>query len=272
MRTDAVTQQPTGSNPILISLSSFGAAEVRRHGQLWFTQLALGAGADGVEVRGELLTAPDLELPAIGDAARRHGAQLIYSSPAGLWRDDGDLAKTDLEEALARSRMLGATRLKMSIGGYQASSAATLPVLAARLDAVAVELVIENDQTITAGTVPQLQRFFDDCSSAGLSTGMTFDMGNWHWLGECPLQAAQVFARRVRYVHCKGVQRQPHQWIAVPLGESSAPWRSLLRMLPADQPWAIEFPIVGDDLPSATRRYIQQLRTLAAANGAALNA
>ena len=30
--------------PILISLTSFGAAETRRHGQLWFTTLAHAAG------------------------------------------------------------------------------------------------------------------------------------------------------------------------------------------------------------------------------------
>ena len=40
---------------VLISLSSFGAAETGRHGQLWCTDLAQQAGADGVEVRGELL-------------------------------------------------------------------------------------------------------------------------------------------------------------------------------------------------------------------------
>ncbi|HZY15246.1 MAG TPA: glutamine ABC transporter ATP-binding protein, partial [Ramlibacter sp.] len=55
---------------VLISLSSFGATEVRRHGQLWFTQLAQAAGADGVEVRGELLTDARAELPAIGAALR----------------------------------------------------------------------------------------------------------------------------------------------------------------------------------------------------------
>ena len=35
--------------PVLISLTSFGAAEVGRHGQLWFARLSVEAGADGVE-------------------------------------------------------------------------------------------------------------------------------------------------------------------------------------------------------------------------------
>ena len=41
--------------PALISLTSFGNAEVRRHGQLYFAQLSAAAGADGFEVREELL-------------------------------------------------------------------------------------------------------------------------------------------------------------------------------------------------------------------------
>jgi len=49
---------------VLISLSSFGAAETGRHGQLWCTDLAQQAGADGVEVRGELLRDAATELPA----------------------------------------------------------------------------------------------------------------------------------------------------------------------------------------------------------------
>jgi len=51
----------------------------------------------------------------------------------------------------------------------------------------------------------------------------------------------------------------------VPLLESSAPWRAVLRALPASVPWAIEYPLAGDDLPAVTRREIDQLRGVAAA-------
>jgi hypothetical protein len=64
----------------------------------------------------------------------------------------------------------------------------------------------------------------------------------------------------VVYVHCKGVQRQPQRWVAVPLAESSAPWRTVLRALPVDVPWAIEYPLAGDDLLSVVQREIEQLR------------
>jgi sugar phosphate isomerase/epimerase len=248
-------------SPILISLSAFGAAEVRRHGQLWFARLAQQAGADGVEVRGELLVDAAAELPAIADAVPR--LQRVYSSPEGLWTDDGALDAAALERALAAALALAAPRLKMSIGGWCASSAATLPALHQRLAGSDVELVIENDQTASAGTLTALAPFFDAVQSQGLALGMTFDMGNWHWTGECPLQAAAALAPRVRYVHCKGVQRQPKHWVAVPLAESAAPWRAVLRALPLGQPWAIEYPLAGDDLPAVTGREVAQLRQIA---------
>jgi len=245
---------------VLISLSSFGAAEVRRHGQAWFTRLAATAGADGVEVRGELLVDGDAELPAIAQAAS--GLQRVYSSPDGLCTADGLLDRAALELGLARARALDAPRLKMSIGGWRASAARSLLDVRDRLADTPVELVIENDQTASAGTQAALARFLDAADDAGLALGLTFDMGNWHWTGECPQAAAAAFAPRVRYVHCKGVQRQPHRWVAVPIADSAAPWRAVLRAMPTGVPWAIEFPLAGDDLLDVTRREIAQLRAV----------
>jgi sugar phosphate isomerase/epimerase len=254
-------------SPILISLGAFGAAEVRRHGQLWFTQLAQQAGADGVEVRGELLTGAAQELPALAQAVRALGLAAVYSSPEGLWTEDGALDTRALARAIEGAQALGAPRLKMSIGGFGAASQASFPELARRLERAQLELVIENDQTVAAGTIAPLARFFRAADAAGLVLGMTFDLGNWHWVGECPQEAARVLGARVRYVHCKGVQRLPHKWVAVPIAESAAPWRTVLRALPAGQPWAIEYPLQGDDLLAVTRGEIAQLRAIAATLG-----
>ena len=238
----------------LISLTSFGAAEVLRHGQLWFAQRAREAGADSVEVRGELLRDAAAELPALAGLAD------VYSEPVGLWTGQGQLDRVALQRGLDAAAQLGAGRLKMSIGGFGAASHASLSELKACLAEVPVELLIENDQTASAGTLPALQEFFAAADAAGLPLGMTFDMGNWHWVGECPLQAAQAFGSRVRYVHCKGVQRLPAKWVAVPMSESAAPWRAVLRALPADVPRAIEFPLIGDDLQAVTRSELNKIR------------
>jgi sugar phosphate isomerase/epimerase len=252
---------------VLISLSSFGAAEVMRHGQLYFARLALAAGADGFEVRGELLTDPTSELPALAAQARATGCAAVYSSPDGLWAADGSLDRSALEGALAAAAQLGAPRLKMSIGGFGDASAAGFAPLAQALQGRGIELVIENDQTVAAGTLPALAAFFAAADRAGLPLGMTFDMGNWHWTGESPLESANACAQRIVYVHCKGVQRLPAKWVAVPLAESAAPWRAVLRRMPRGVPWAIEYPLVGDDLAGVTRTQVAHLREVAGTLG-----
>jgi len=252
----------TSAQQVFVSLGSFGASEVRRHGQDWFIQLCHAAGADGVEVRGELLAGHDGELAALASTVRGTGLACVYSSPDMLWGIQGELALDALEKGLDSALTLGAGVLKMSIGGFGPGAADTLRQLAERLAFQEIVLLIENDQTESAGSLPALERFFQSADQAGLALGMTFDMGNWHWNGECPLQAAGVFSGRVRYVHCKGVQRQPARWVAVPLSESAAAWRAVLRAMPRGVPRAIEFPLVGEDLLSVTRSAIQQLRNL----------
>lgn len=247
---------------IIVSLSSFGASEVGRHGQAWFARLCLEAGADGFEVRGELLRNPEQELPELAALAREAGSACFYSSPDMLWDADGRLSVQALDLGMARARALGASILKMSIGGFKAGSEASLTDLGARLRTQDLRLLIENDQTESAGTLPALQRFFGALDAAELPLGMTFDMGNWHWVGECPLQAAQALSSRVRYVHCKGVQRTPARWVAVPLDDSAAPWRAIFRAMPRGLPRAIEYPLIGDDLLAVTRKAVGQLRNL----------
>lgn len=251
----------TEAPPILISLTSFGAAEVLRHGQLFFAGLSREAGADGVEVRGELLgtTGRSAELAALRNA----GNVKVYSEPEGLWTTEGALNTAALLRALDITAQLGAPRVKMSIGGFGAHSVASLDALKTVLAEATCELVIENDQTPTAGTLGALKKFFKAADAAALALPMTFDLGNWHYLGECPVQAAAAFGSRVAYVHTKGVFRRPDKWVAVPLAESSAPWRAVLRGLPADVPWAIEYPLMGDDLTAVTRREVELLRAAA---------
>jgi len=247
--------------PILISLTAFGAAEVGRHGQAWFARLASEAGADAVEVRGELLREDGLH----EELALLAPFTAVYSEPVVLWTPEGDLDTGALERGITRAKALGAPRLKMSIGGWRNAASDSLFELKSILAQQPIELLIENDQTETGGTLNALQGFFAAADAAGLPLGMTFDMGNWHYLGECPLVAAQALAARVRYVHCKGVQRLPAKWVAVPMTQSSAPWRAVLRALPANVAHAIEYPLMGDDLLAVTREEIAHIRRLRAA-------
>lgn len=108
---------------VLVSLTSFGAAEVRRHGQLWFAQLCAQAGANAVEVRGLLVDAAQ-ELPAIAQWLRTTSLWSVYSCPQPLFAMDGSLDEAVLAHAIAATHTLGAKWLKMSIGQFAAQSVA----------------------------------------------------------------------------------------------------------------------------------------------------
>jgi len=246
--------------PIVISLSSFGATEVNRHGQAWFVNVARNAGADGVEIRSELLSRPDDELPLI--AQQCEGLRTIYSCADPLFTAQGELADEALDLAIQRSKAIRAETIKFSIGGGAKASSDQMQKLADRLHGSALPVLIENDQSNVAGSIFQLKRFFGKAFDSGLELDMTFDIGNWHWAGECPQVAAAVFADRIRYVHTKGVLKQANRWIAVPIADSQAPWKSILDSLPAQCPWAIEFPLVGEDLVDVTRKEISRLKEM----------
>ncbi|EYS93955.1 glutamine ABC transporter ATP-binding protein [Cupriavidus sp. SK-4] len=254
--------QADGSSrpPVLISLTAYGADLALRDGQAALARIAAAAGADGVEFRSELQRGHKDEVREQREVAGEHGLSVVWSSPEGLWNDAGSLDAAALDRAFTTALALDATRVKMSLGGYRQGTAleALLPWL--RHDGI--ELVVENDQTAQAGTVPPLRDFFARTRALGESVPMTFDMGNWHWTGEDPLDAAQVLGAGVDYVHCKGVQRTPAKWIAVPLDQSAAPWRSVLRRLPSHVARAIEFPLQGEDLVQVTRHHVELLRSV----------
>ncbi len=245
---------------VLVSLAAYGAELAQREGQAALARIAAAAGADGVEYRGELQRGHQDELGEQRAVAAQHGLAVVWSSPEGLWNDAGSLDAGALDRAFSVAQALGAMRVKMSLGRYQAGAA--LEPLLPWLRHAGIELVVENDQTGPAGTLPPLRDFFARAAALGHAIPMTFDMGNWHWNGEDPLDAARVLAGQVGYVHCKGVQRTSAKWIAVPLEASSAPWRSVLRSLPAGAPRAIEFPLQGDDLVQVTRGHLDLLRSV----------
>jgi sugar phosphate isomerase/epimerase len=121
------------NNRIIVSLTSFGAYEVRRHGQGWFIELCRQAGADGVEIRGELLQGRANELDELARIVRDAGLDCVYSSPEMLWDGAGALDLVALDKGLTSAQTLNAPVLKMSIGGFSAASKSSFAQLEQKL-------------------------------------------------------------------------------------------------------------------------------------------
>lgn len=226
-------------------------------GQRAVLPIIAAAGADGVEIRRELFNDAELNaLSGLGQAIADAQLAASYSVPEALFTAEGEL-NPHLERHFAEAGQLNAQRLKYSLGNYPRGFDCSQ--LQAMLAGQKVRLVVENDQT-ECGKLAALDRYFHDCGEARIGDGMTFDMGNWLWVGDNPLEAAKRLAPFVSYIHVKAARPTQTGWRAVALDDADNLWRETLALLPDDVPRGIEFPLEGEDLVAVTRHYIELLR------------
>jgi len=246
--------------PVSISLSSYGADLVRQRGQGSFVDILYAAGAHCIEWREELLTIED---PAqLADAAQAKGLESVYSSPMELWLAGQSKPNPQLTTALQRAQAFGAKWLKVSLGYFTDTS--DLQTLARILGKSAVQLLVENDQTLHGGRIEPFQRFFAAVEQHNLPIIMTFDIGNWHWQDQSASSAARLLGRHVGYVHCKAVSRRADgKLVAMPPAASDLQsWEQLLRHMAQGVMRAAEYPLQGDDLVQLTTEHVAALARL----------
>jgi 2-dehydro-3-deoxygluconokinase len=242
---------------VVVTTSAYGAGFVRQAGQEYFIPIVADAGAAGIEIRRELFTSDELGLERLRESIAEHRLYSVYSVPMELWREDGTLAIEELRQSVGEAETLGSRYLKISLGHYLQSR--ELDELHSALCGTRVHVLIENDQTPHGGTLAGLEKFFSDAWASRLPVGMTIDIGNWHWTGTDPHEAARRLGSYAAYVHCKGVVRDNGKLKAIPLNEADQDWRALFSLFPPGVQRAIEFPVVGTDLRAETRRYIDML-------------
>lgn len=235
---------------IIVVTAAYGHQHVAElGGQQALLPIIAEAGADGVEIRRELLTETELQqLPGLAAAIAAHQLKACYSVPDALYIANGAL-NPQLDHYLQEAELLGARLLKLALGAWRPE--AELP-LATRH----VQLVVENDQT-EYGKLDAIASFF---AQTAATPGMTFDMGNWQWTGDDAAAAAHRLASHVSYIHVKAAVPHGDSWRAIALDEADNSWRSLLKLLPGSVPRGIEFPLQGDDLVAVTRHYVNLLR------------
>ncbi|KAA0967936.1 sugar phosphate isomerase/epimerase [Pseudomonas sp. ANT_H12B] len=246
--------------PVSISLSSYGADLVRQRGQGSFIEVLATAGATRIEWREELLTVED---PAqLADATQSQGLESVYSSPMELWLAGQSRPNPELITALQRAQAFGAKWLKVSLGYFTDNS--DLQTLARVLGKSAVQLLVENDQTLHGGRIEPFQRFFNEIEQHKLPVKMTFDIGNWQWQDQSASSAARLLGRHVGYVHCKAVARRADgKLVAIPPAASDLHlWEQLLRHMAQGVMRAAEYPLQGDDLVQLTTEHVATLARL----------
>jgi len=248
---------------IVVVMAAYGNDNVRAlGGQAALLPVIADAGADGVEIRRELLTEADLtNLTGLAEKIRQKNLFTVYSVPESLFVEGGKV-NPSLPKFLDEAATLGARSLKVALGYFKAG--ADLTPLKVTLGSHPVKLVVENDQTSDCGILSQMNAFMFAATALHLPLTMAFDMANWLWVGQDPIAAADLVAQHVGYVHVKAAEKRGDKWHAVALDDSDGSWKPLLAKLPQDVPRGIEFPLEGKDLTAVTRHYVELLREDAA--------
>ncbi len=269
---------------VVIVASAFGADAIRREGHEAWLEVAAQAGAAAFEVRRELFAAEvQAGLPALrvlGAAIAAQGMWSVYSTPTTLYTPLGALDEAALLLAVEEAAALGARFVKLQLGGFGASAGSTRGTdsgvdaagtanvpqadgerIAACVRGSSARLVVENGQLREGGLVAQFVGLFnalqrEDCSD---TLGMTFDIGNWQWTDETPLDAARQLAPHVEYVHCKSVTGAGARRFAVAPAADDPVCAAVLQRLPRNVPRGIEFPFDPSCLASDASRYVAWL-------------
>lgn len=243
---------------IMVVTAAYGADRVREAGgQKEILPVIAAGGADGVEIRRELFTPEELNtLPDLARSIERLDLLACYSAPAALFMLDGTL-NPDLSLYLQEASVLNALWLKLSLGQFQDKK--SLEHLRTLLSESGMALVVENDQT-DCGQLAPMQRFKAACRVMAVPVTLTFDTGNWLWVGESPEEAARHLAPAVSYIHVKAAVPHHQHFRAIAPDRADSRWMDLLKALPGDAPRGIEFPLEGPDLAAVTRHYVNLLR------------
>ena len=251
---------------VVIVASAFGVDAIRRDGHRKWLTAAAEAGASGFEVRRELFASEAEAVPealaALGEAIRAQGMWSVYSTPDTLYTADGALDESALRKAFAEAAALDARLVKLQLGGFAADAEhAAGAAIAACVRGSKPRLVVENGQLREGGLVAQFAHLFERLQREGHADvlGMTFDIGNWQWPGEVPLDAAHRLAPYVEYIHCKAVTGEGTRRFAAAPASDDPVFAAVLPLLPRDVPRGIEFPFDANRLAADASHYVTWL-------------
>lgn len=246
------------ANDIVINLLAFAGNVAQGSSQVNLLTDVAALGVKKAEIRREWIKDFTKELLEIRVAAREFGLELYYSIPAVLFKN-GILDSGMLVQVLNEAKTLGATRIKLAVGEFNDKAENEIVLLRKILNEHNVLLTVEGDQSQINGRLVTILNFIENCHAKDVPAFVTFDVGNFIWVGEDPLYNAVKLAPYVRYIHLKGVKMTPQGPQVTDLENSDYNWQKTLALLPQNVPVGIEFPC-GDDPKKYLIRAIEAVK------------
>ncbi|MFJ7755290.1 sugar phosphate isomerase/epimerase family protein [Peribacillus muralis] len=236
---------------VFVCMNAIPTERLQALGHLEIIKIVAAAGADGVEIRKELLM-PEDSLEELGALCRELNLVTYYSSPEFLFAPDHQLNEKGLKRLIGEAQDLGADLLKLPLGSYhvkETNMSYVNEVLTENRPNDGLAITIENDQTSGGGNLQAITHFLGRSEALDMPIEMTFDTGNWLYTAEEPLMAARELAGYVAYVHLKQVRRVNGGWMTEPVSMPLLPEvTELLQKFNRICPVAIEFPVTLENV------------------------
>ncbi|KRM90205.1 sugar phosphate isomerase/epimerase family protein [Fructilactobacillus florum] len=226
-------------NNLVLNNLVFANARAQGELQLEMLHTAVSLGITNVEIRREFFKNIPGEIKGIRAYAEQHGLTLFYSVPDELFI--GGKLNAKLTTYFTEAQQLGIHAIKFNIGEFKGFKTEQLIKLE-HYGRLVDQINVENDQTQQSGSLAAIVNFLDAARRHGLQIGYVYDLGNWCYVDEDPLQAATMLTEHVSYIHLKDCLGSGKQTVTVPLGDGELPWETILQQLPQDVPVALEYP------------------------------
>jgi hypothetical protein len=196
-------------------------------------------GINFVEIRREYLTRGEVELKEIAAVAKEQQVTLYYSVPDETFINS--TVNSKLEEYFNEAALLNAFQMKLTLGDIDGLTKQMTDQLNHCLHRFLTNLTIENDQSMDRGSAKRLKAFMVEAEGFGLTLGLTFDVANFVYFAENPIESAKLLKPYVQYVHIKNVRKQEGKLVATDIGSGDLDIKAILNEFPESVPCAIEY-------------------------------
>jgi sugar phosphate isomerase/epimerase len=245
--------QPSDCRPIYISAIHFDdELKTGKMSVLELPPLASKYGLQGVEYRDVYWKDKAAELPAAADQLWERRLRAAYTTVTPLCHADPAVRKR-LRQDIEDARALGASLLRVNLGGRPEGGAAGSAILAGAREAITgatrlgVRLTLENNSRAPGHQLADIRWALETFDFRFLGTNM--DFANYATTGQDPLEAIRALAGRINYVHAKDARKTADGWQTTYLGNGSLPLKEIISTLDATGipvPFCFEFPGEGD--------------------------
>lgn len=208
-------------------------------GQADLLELVQTLGLKRLEIRSEFLRGGQEELRDIRRRADQLGIALFYSANVDFLQ--GDRVNPDLAKYCQEAEQLGAPFLKVNIGDAGAISRETLEKWWTSFSSK-MDIRLENNQDPLAARLTNCQRVMKLIHEASLPLSFIFDTANWVFVGDSPVEAAELLGPVTSYLHCKNVQKEGDALRVSSFFDGELDLASLLEAFPNVEYLALEYP------------------------------